>query len=131
MNRTTFFTTLIAMLAAPFAWAAGKLRADQLQAGSVGPQRILTLGTDNKFASLGIGAGLTSDGTTLSVAPAAAAAPVILTRNPDGSYPFTGGTIFRNGILQVPVGSPPDYTVSGSTITFAGGNNPDDQVVRI
>lgn len=131
MNRNTFFATLVALLAAPFAWAASKIRVDQLQAGSTGTQRILTIGTDNKFASLGIGAGLQSDGTTISVAPPAASTPVILTRNPDGTYPYTGGTIFRNGILQVPVGSPPDYTVSGSTITFTGGNNPDDQVVRL
>ena len=131
MNRTTFFTTLIALLAAPFTWAAGKLRADQLQAGSTGTQRILTIGTDNRFSSLGIGGGLISDGTTLSVAPAATTTPVILIRNPDGSYPYTGGTIFRNGILQVPVGSPPDYTVTGGTITFTGGNNPDDQVVKV
>lgn len=131
MNRSTFFSALIGLLAAPFAWAASKLRADQLQAGSTGVQRILTIGTDNKFASLGIGAGLSSDGTVLSVTPVASPAPAILTRNADGTYPYTGGTIFRNGILQVPVGSPPDYTVTGATITFTGGNNPDDQVVRI
>ena len=33
MNRNTFFTALIALLAAPFTWAAGKVRADQLAPG--------------------------------------------------------------------------------------------------
>lgn len=132
MNRNHFFAAILGFLAAPFARAASKLRVDQLQSGSTGTQRILTIGTDNRFSSLGIGTGLQSDGTTLSVAPPASSTPTLLTRNPDGSYPYAnGGVIFRNGILQVLVGSPPDYTASGGTITFTGGNNPDDQVVRI
>ena len=127
MNRNTFFATLIALLAAPFTWAASKLRSDQLQFGSTGTQQILTIGTDNRFGSLKIGAGLSSDGVTLSATPPAASAPVILTRNPDGTYPYTGGAIFRNGLLQV---SPSDYTVSGAVLTPNGWNS-DDQVVRM
>lgn len=127
MNRNTFFATLIALVAAPFVWAAGKLRADQLAANSTGVQRILTVGVDNKFGSLGIGTGLTSDGTTLSATPPAASTPVLLTRNPDGTYPYSGGAIFRNGLLQV---SPGDYSVSGAILT-PNGWNPDDQVVKM
>lgn len=126
MNRNTFFTTLIALLAAPFVWAAGKLRADQLAPGATGTLRLLAVGGDNKFASLGIGSGLTYDGTTISATPPAAATPVLLTRNPDGTYPYTGGAIFRNGLLQVVA---LDYTVSGAVLTPIGWNA-DDTVVK-
>ena len=128
MNRNTFFTALLGMLAAPFAWAAGKVRADQLAPGATGTLRLLAVGSDNKFASLGIGNGLTYDGTSISATPPAATTPVLLTRNPDGTYPFTGsGAIFRNGILQM---APDDYTVSGAVLTPKGWNS-DDTVVRM
>ena len=127
MNRNTFFAAFLGLLAAPFTWAASKLRADQLQGGSTGEQRIVTAGADNRFSSLRIGAGLTSDGGTLSVTQTAPV-PVILARNPDGSYPYSGGLVFRNGLLQV---TPSDYAVSGSSLTFVGGNNADDTIVKI
>jgi hypothetical protein len=127
MNRNTFFTTLIAMLAAPFAWAAGKVRADQLTPGATGTLRLLAVGSDNRFASLAIGSGLTYDGTNISATPPAAATPVLLTRNPDGTYLYTGGAVFRNGLIQIPGA---DYTVAGSVLTPIGWNA-DDVVVRM
>jgi len=129
MNRNAFFAALLGLLAAPFTWAASKLRADQLQAGSTGEQRLLTTGADNRFSSLRIGAGLASDGSTLTVVDTAKPlVPVILARNPDGSYPYSGGLVFRNGSLQV---APGDFTVTGNTLSFVGGNNADDTVVKI
>lgn len=127
MNRNTFFTTLIALLAAPFAWAAGKVRADQLAPGATGTLRLLAVGSDNKFASLGIGPGLSSDGTTISAIPPASATPTVLIRNTDGTYTYTGGVIFRNGLLQVVA---LDYTVSGAVLTPIGWNA-DDTIVKL
>ena len=128
MNRNTFFTALLGMLAAPFAWAAGKVRADQLAPGATGTLRLLAVGVDNKFASLGIGSGLSYDGTTISASVPLPLVPVILKRNPDGSYPYTGGLVFRNGFIQT---TPEDYIVTGSTLAFVGGNNADDTIVKL
>ena len=126
MNRNAFFAALLGLLASPFAWAASKLRADQLQSGATGVLRLLAIGTDNRFASLAIGSGLNYDGSTLSATPPVAAAPVILARNPDGTYPYSGGAVFRNGLLQV---APDDYTTSGGVLTPKGWNA-DDTVVK-
>lgn len=116
MSRNGFFAAIAAFFLAPFAWAATKLKADQLQPGAAGVLRVMAVGDNQKFTSLGIGSGLQTDGVTISVTAAAtpSLAVATLVRNADATYQYTGGAVYRNGLLQTPV---TDYSVAGSTLT--------------
>ena len=116
MNRTTFFTALIAFLAAPFTWAATKLKFDQFATGITGIPGLVGVDSTNKFGVIVMGSGLNynQSTSTLSVAAAAPLSPSVLVRNTDGTYQYTNGLVYRNGLLQIPG---VDFSASGGTLT--------------
>lgn len=116
MSRNGFFAAIAAFFMAPFTWAATALKADQLQTGATGNLRVVAVGDNQKFTYLSIGSGLKSDGVNLSTVAGSAPALSVsaLVRNSDATYQYTGGAVYRNGLLQTPV---VDYSVSGTTLT--------------